>query len=193
MSGPVKKKLCWNCDASVPLESDTCLYCGVAVASAISEGDEEEEPRVAMPPPLYGKPASRAAPGASSHSMQQQGQAMPPQGLQAGPQAGMNAMNKKRVPPPQPAFRGKPAMKIREEAADVQQETLSLQKQPNTLIALFLLLGGSTFFLFGLVIMLFSDQGALILRWNRDQALIYLGVGCCFLLAGWRFILRIEE
>lgn len=183
MSGVVKKKLCWNCDASVPLDSETCLYCGVGVTSAISE--EDEEPKVAMPPPLYGKLPGRGALAAQAPSN-------PPQNHVKEPQI---AVNKKRVIPPQTGVRPKPpVMKLREEAStDIPQEALSIQRQPNTMLSLFLLLGGSTFFLFGLVILLFSDQGALILRWNRDQALIYLGLGCVFLLAGWRFILRIEE
>lgn len=181
MSGVVKKKLCWNCDASVPLDSETCLYCGVGVTSAISE--EDEEPVVAMPPPLYGKPTPRGTPPAQPSA--------PSQNYVKEPQV---ALNKKRIIPPQTGTRPKaPVMKLREEAADMPHEALSIQRQPNTMLSLFLLLGGSTFFLFGLVILLFSDQGALILRWNRDQALIYLGLGCVFLLAGWRFILRIEE
>lgn len=187
MSGPVKKKLCWNCDASVPLESEVCLYCGVSVASAIPDGDEEE-PKIAMPPPLYGKPQARAAAPVVSHSVSSP---QAPPAMQS-----QNNTHKKRVapPPPQPSFRGKPpAMKVREDTPEAPQEVVSIQKQPNTLLSLFLMVGGSTFFLFGLVILLFSDQGALILRWNRDQALVYLSLGCCFLLAGWRFILRIEE
>lgn len=184
MSGPVKKKLCWNCDASVPLESEVCLYCGVSIASAISDDGDEEEPKIAMPPPLYGKPAPRpTAPIASQSSSIQQA----PPNMQV-----QNNVNKKRVAPP-PLRNKPPAVKVREETSEVPQEVVSIQKQPYTLLSLFLMVGGSTFFLFGLVILLFSDQGALILRWNRDQALVYLGLGCCFLLAGWRFILRLEE
>lgn len=185
MSGPVKKKLCWNCDASVPLESETCIYCGVSVASLISEGDEEEEPKIAMPPPLYGKPSSRAPTMATSTSAPQRNVETPAR--EAQPQG-----SKKRPIPPQPAFRGKPTLKIREEAPQAE-EAVSVQKKPHDLLSLFLLLTGSTFFLFGVVILLFSDQGALILRWNREQAFIYLGLGLCSLLVGWRVILRLEE
>lgn len=231
MGGPVKKKLCWNCDASVPLESETCIYCGVSIASAIPEGDEEE-PKIATPPPLYGKPPSRAASAASgassasagstastsasgntsknasaghaanyaaNHTNTSAGHAASQLQEQAPAMAQAREMhtqsNKKRPIPPQPAFRGgKPTLKIREESQSSQAEdAVALQKKPHALLSLFLMLTGSTFFLFGLVIFLFSDQGALILRWNRDQALIYLGLGVCALFAGWRFILRLEE
>lgn len=49
-----------------------------------------------------------------------------------------------------------------------------------------LLLAGSIFSLFGLVLLLFATNGELILRWNAEYWYLYLLLGVPFLTFGWR-------
>jgi hypothetical protein len=60
-------------------------------------------------------------------------------------------------------------------------------------IPLGFLLSGTVFFLFGLVLYLFSHQGMLTLHWNGRYWFIYLGLALPMLFLGWRALQRLEE
>lgn len=54
-----------------------------------------------------------------------------------------------------------------------------------------LLLTGSIFSLFGLVLLLFSTDGELTLRWNGEYWYLYLLLGVPFLTFGWRSLQKV--
>ncbi|MEM1281996.1 MAG: hypothetical protein AAGG81_00425 [Chlamydiota bacterium] len=55
------------------------------------------------------------------------------------------------------------------------------------------LLAGSIFFLFGLVLLLFSKDGKLTLQWSSDYWYVYLTFSLALLLWGWRSLQLVDE
>lgn len=80
----------------------------------------------------------------------------------------------------------------------LQSEALeqALPKESETMrsvvISLSTLLGGSVFFLFGLVLLLFSRNGNLVLQWSGEYWYIYLCGGIFMLLLGWRTVQQLD-
>ena len=56
-----------------------------------------------------------------------------------------------------------------------------------------MLLGGSVFFLFGLVLFLFSQDGVFTLRWDASYAAFYLVAASILLYFGWQALAQVEE
>lgn len=56
------------------------------------------------------------------------------------------------------------------------------------LYPLLCLLPGAVFFLFSLVLLLFSQQGVLTLRWSAAYWYVYLGASLPLLYLGWRLL-----
>lgn len=54
-------------------------------------------------------------------------------------------------------------------------------------------LAGSIFFLFGFILLLFSQNGVFSLSWNGDFWLAYLTFGFVMLLVGWKTLNRVEN
>lgn len=55
------------------------------------------------------------------------------------------------------------------------------------LLPLLLLMGGSVFFLFGVILLLFSENGTLVLQWNGDNWLYFLLASLPAFILGWKF------
>ncbi len=55
------------------------------------------------------------------------------------------------------------------------------------------LLVGSVFFLFGLVLWLFSDHGTFTLQWNASYWFVYFFVGLIALALGWTSLKTVED
>lgn len=68
-----------------------------------------------------------------------------------------------------------------------------LQDTKSVLLPLTFLLAGSVFFLFGLVVALFSEEGTLTLSWNGEYWFVYLFGGIACLLLGWKSLQGIDE
>lgn len=67
---------------------------------------------------------------------------------------------------------------------DSLEESHSTSK--SSLLALTLLLAGSIFFIFGLILLVFARQGTLTLQWNASYWFVYLGMSVILLFMGWR-------
>lgn len=91
-----------------------------------------------------------------------------------------------------------------EEEVEEERETVLQEKQPvsiakkreddavSTLLFTWLLLAsGLLFSLFGLVIFLFSNQGALVLRWDYDMWWLFFFSGITLLFLGYRFLSKL--
>lgn len=59
-------------------------------------------------------------------------------------------------------------------------------------IAVSLLLTGSVFFLFGLALVLFSQNGIFTLQWNGDIWFIYTILALPLLFVGWKSLMKLE-
>ena len=60
------------------------------------------------------------------------------------------------------------------------------QENDSGLTALALLLAGSIFLIFGIILLTFSKQGTLTLKWDATYWYAYISIAAIFLAAGWR-------
>jgi len=63
----------------------------------------------------------------------------------------------------------------------------------SVILSLAFLLSGSVFFLFGIILLLFSEGGLFTLQWEGSYWFIYLLIGIPFLYIGWRSLQGIED
>jgi hypothetical protein len=100
---------------------------------------------------------------------------------------------------PASPFVAKEAEKEAEEEA--KAESNSSEEQPKAiddgmkkiLVSLILLLAGSVFLLFSIVLLLFSQEGVLTLHWDSGIWFIYLIAGLPMLFIGWRYLQNLRE
>lgn len=160
---PTKKKLCWNCDGNVPLRAEHCPYCGVYIEQSADGDDIDDEEEEHTPPYVV---------------------SVPKKGASVAPAPPYSTPKKSKTPqPPQ-------AQKTAARAATGAVPREGLRK---VVLSLVLLICGSVFALFGLVLLLFSDNGVFTLKWNGDHWPFYLGVGAIALVVGWRLVGNLEE
>lgn len=69
----------------------------------------------------------------------------------------------------------------------------SCSQTQQILLPLALLLGGTTFFLFGLILYLFSQEGTFTLQWNAHYWYWYLTVSIGMLFTGWRTLHQVDS
>lgn len=77
------------------------------------------------------------------------------------------------------------AVQEEEETVDRLQEEADFS-QRNYLMSFLLLLTGSVFFVFGLILLVFSREGVLTLQWNASYWFLYLGAAISLFFLGWR-------
>lgn len=63
----------------------------------------------------------------------------------------------------------------------------------NLIVTMAMLIMGSGLFLFAIVLMLFSEEGSFVLRWQSDNWYIYLLLSLPMLFLGWRYLQNISE
>lgn len=61
------------------------------------------------------------------------------------------------------------------------------------IVTMAMLIMGSGLFLFSVVLMLFSDEGSFVLRWQSDNWYIYLLLSLPMLFLGWRYLQNLSE
>jgi len=76
------------------------------------------------------------------------------------------------------------------EASVNKNETLSIKLVMMTIVFLFL---GSIFLLFSTLMLVFSQNGMLILKWSTDYWYIYLSLAVPLLFLGWKGLSRIPD
>ena len=89
-----------------------------------------------------------------------------------------------------------PASPYASEKEEEEEEVdLSVAKADikEVVLPLSLLSAGTLFFLFGLVLLVFSNQGVLTLTWNGDYWYFYLIFALPMLFFGWRSLKRFEK
>ena len=63
----------------------------------------------------------------------------------------------------------------------------------NLIVTMAMLIMGSGLFLFAIILMLFSEEGSFVLRWQSDNWYIYLLLSLPMLFLGWRYLQNISE
>ncbi|MCH9633936.1 MAG: hypothetical protein S4CHLAM7_06700 [Chlamydiae bacterium] len=157
------QKMCWNCDGHVHVYELQCPYCGVDLTEKEKEEASFEEINV-------------------SEALE----AESPQDMVVEEHPKVEIEDDYANPPFQDL--------IEDVEQEVIQETnweaiAAEEKEPdldNPLASLLLLLPGSLFFLFGLALFLFSEDGFLTFRFNAKYWFCYLMGSCFVLYLGWR-------
>ncbi len=97
---------------------------------------------------------------------------------------------------PTPLYQVKPQSDSEEQVSKQEQATLSaavtwahLKKD---VLPLLLLMAGSIFFLFGIVLFLFCQEGTLTLQWQEHYWTYFLGLSVPFIFIGWKLLQQLE-
>src|ERR1700722_19064125 len=142
MNTIVKKKLCWNCEGQVSHEEENCPFCGVYLNGTIHiQNQIEEDNNEVYQPNKSSVTETKTETAAAPYS--------PPYTPETP------VMEKEQEKPnhhkaPEPAA-------ITNISSNYGMKT--------DFIPLFLLLSGSIIFLFSLILLLFSHNGTLTLKW----------------------------
>jgi hypothetical protein len=76
-------------------------------------------------------------------------------------------------------------------AREAERVAPSTAVNPKTVLTpMFLIVPGAFFLLFGMMLLLFSHDGVLTLRWNANYWFLYLGLALPLLYSGWRLLNR---
>ncbi len=162
---PERKKMCWNCEGNVSLKADNCPYCQAALYPE-TEVDEVVQSKYEYPSP-YKPPKSEFT----------MGQAMAPSS----------------------PFVGKSKEEVmsedgnEEDEEGVDEEIMPFGDAKTIIVTMSMLMGGLVFFLFGLLLLLFSSNGYLVLRWNNDYWFLYAGLGTLMLILGFFNLKNVSE
>ncbi len=158
MSTQPKKKLCWNCEGRVSLKDENCPYCGVYLSPLGSDEDSESKETLFSPPYRV-------------EEADQDERKVP-----VAPYAAEQSHSPTRT---------QEAIKPSSELAKTPFLTSEMQ---SIVLPIILLLSGSVFFIFGVALMLFSQNGVLTLQWNSDYWYLFFIFSLPMLYLGWYFI-----
>ena len=108
------------------------------------------------------------------------------------PPFSLRAANKPESEAPQPPFDVLGKMTDSEDSAESSGNDSASEIQ-TVVSPLVFMLAGSVFFLFGLVLWLFSDNGVFTLQWTGDYWYVYLAGGTALLGLGWRALSKLDD
>lgn len=95
--------------------------------------------------------------------------------------------------PPSP-YKVEPEASTNTREKVIKVESPFLSKEMRTIVLpLILLLSGSVFFLFGIALLLFSQNGVFTLQWNGGHWYLFFILGMPMLFYGWRSLQQNEE
>lgn len=162
MSAVPKKKLCWNCEGNVSRQIDNCPYCGVYLHA------EELEENSSWNPSYQPSSKTEEIP-APIYQIQQEEEVEETEEIE------------------EPVFNQE-----NQADSDLYSWTqLTTQLRKDVFPILFLMMG-SIFFLFGVVLYLFSQNGALVLQWQANQAPYFLFFSLPLVGFGWWFLQKTD-
>lgn len=164
MSAVPKKKLCWNCEGNVAQSTDNCPYCGVYIQGTDFESEKLWNPSYSPPNPTE--------------------------------------LNQEI---PQPLYQIHPLETPEPELIEEQKEASASEKSSTTNMPIIILaqlrkdifpflflMSGSVFFLFSMILFLFSHEGVLTLQWNGNNWFYFLFLSVPLLYYGWKCLQDIE-
>lgn len=160
-----KKKLCWNCEGRVTLQDENCPFCGVYLSPLGKVGESENKETLFAPPYRVEE----------SDQEEQQVPAAP------------YAVQEESV-----SSRSQEAVKV---ASKIAASPLLTSEMQTIVLPLILLLTGSVLFIFGIALMLFSQNGVLTLQWNGEHWYLFFIFSLPLLYFGWRYLQKdvVEE
>lgn len=153
------KRLCWNCDGEVAHHLLQCPFCGADVTRP--KPTEEDQRFHGFASPFQSASNQDIIPQPPYFRTS-------PQDLAVTDDEWNNVLNEEK-----------------KEGADAKEEDAS-QTTKKEMIALLLLLPGIVFFLFGIAVFFFSQDGVLSLSWHQNVAYYYFAGAVPLVYLGWR-------
>jgi hypothetical protein len=150
------KRLCWNCEGNVSHHLAQCPYCGVDLTQPAAR---EESSFKGFGTPFQSAPRSDI------------------------PQSPYERSQTKDFAVTVTEEEWNSTLNAGKEHPKQADASLTAKKE---MMAFLLLLPGIVFFLFGLALIFFSNEGILTLRWNQDVAYFYFLGAFPLLYLGWR-------
>jgi hypothetical protein len=101
---------------------------------------------------------------------------------------------------PSPLYQSQVIVENKEEQEEITEENsisfpwnaLFGQLKEDVFPTLFLMMG-SIFFLFGIVMILFSDKGSFTLQWQSHYGYYFLALSCPLVWFGWKFLQQLDK
>lgn len=162
MSAIPKKKLCWNCEGNVSRQIDNCPYCGVYL-----HAEELEEEGFWHP--------SRQSSKYQELEQEQEQDPTPSPLYQITPEVEETTATHPKI-----------------EELELKAHLVSFEQLKQDVFPTLFLMSGSVFFLFGVILLLFSQEGSLTLQWNGNHWIYFLALGIPFLCYGWKCLQQIH-
>lgn len=178
-----KQKMCSNCHGRIPIEAETCLYCGqeqvdqLAEASAQTTLFEQQSLQDSLTS-LYSPPYASKRP--SFLEKEEEAPQVPT-----------------RIQPP---TREIPELKRsfvqKEESLSIDEEDETVEAAPSSkgsIFSLLLMILGGNVFTLGLMQLFFSEGNALRLEWQTDNWYLYCLAAIPFLFVGYRLASKLKN
>ncbi len=192
MKAVSKKKLCWNCEGEVLLQAQTCPYCAAELEEnlAAKEELETEEQAFTFPSRDYSQQTLIDSQNPYSGTYSE---------TQDNTPARSQELAEEMIPTPPYQAKQEESFSQAEWEGSMSQGLAKEEKEvyegefKKTLLPLLLLTMGSSFFLFSLVLLLFSEDGYLALHWSADKWLYFMLLGVPASYFGWKLLEQSEE
>lgn len=165
MNAKPKKKLCWNCEGSTAFQDEHCPYCGVSL-TPLSIGDSAGKENLFAPPYRLGN---------SKEEKQ----------IPSSPYAEKNSQNQLQEE--------KISLNSTSQSESDETNKISTDEIKTYLIPLVLLMAGTLFLIFGLALILFSNNETLTLRWDATYWYAYFLLAMPMLFLGWRSLMQLND
>jgi hypothetical protein len=164
---PERKKMCWNCEGNVSLIAENCPYCQAALYPQEEETEKPVKQEYPSPYKLPRADRSMAKPSAPTSPFAEN-------------------------------FGEKNSEEENEEEDQAEEKDdiasiRHLSDAKNVVVTMSMLMGGLVFFLFGLLLLLFSSHGYLVLRWSNAYWFFYAGIGALMIFLGFYNLNNIDE
>jgi hypothetical protein len=164
MTNAKNRKLCWNCDGSVHIHATKCPFCGTELVAEEAPPTQQTFQQTYQQPEPPPQPVSQEPPPPPYvQRVQSQSYALPQQSSWQE-----QLPEEESKPAPEPRARG-------------------------DAMPLLMLLPGAFFFLFAMLLLLFSEDGLLTLSWQAKHWFVYFLVAMPLLYLGWRSLNRVTE
>lgn len=157
MSDAKNRKLCWNCEGSVHIQATKCAYCGTDLTIDSSPVLVQSSTDSDVPLPPF-----------PAHTE--------PEAPEPVTQLAQDVFSNMEDPH---------EVATRLAKAKLEKE-VSEEATKGVILPMLLLLPGAFFLLFGMILLLFSSNGFLTLRWNAHYWTLYFVVAIPLLYLGWR-------
>lgn len=167
MSAVPKKKLCWNCEGNVAKGLDNCPYCGVYLHETDIEDDTLWNPN-------YSPKAEEEEENVSYLPF-----------YQVDSESEESQQKQREKASKREANSGS-------DESPLIWKNLFVQLKQDVFPLLFMMMG-SIFFLFGAVLLLFSQDGTLTLQWRESDGLFFFCAALPLIFFGWRFFQQVED